>query len=160
MRPDGSVWRYARDEFGRVTTITGEHQQLRYGWDRYDRMVSAEVYECSDATQKDYTLPSRITLEWDDRHRLVSEEQDGQRTEYRYDEAGRLTGTKTADGETQREYDASGVLMAYRSNGHRMEFGHTRAGQERSRRYRPEDEESWLEQTPLNHAVYIRGAGP
>ncbi|EIR7496241.1 RHS repeat protein, partial [Salmonella enterica subsp. enterica serovar Adjame] len=64
----------------------------------------------------DYTLPSRITLEWDDRHRLVSEEQDGQRTEYRYDEAGRLTGTKTADGETQREYDASGVLMAYRSN--------------------------------------------
>ncbi|EIB9936647.1 RHS repeat protein, partial [Salmonella enterica subsp. enterica] len=62
----------------------------------------------------DYTLPSRITLEWDDRHRLVSEEQDGQRTEYRYDDAGRLTGTKTTDGETQREYDASGVLMAYR----------------------------------------------
>ncbi|EDY1099983.1 hypothetical protein ZG50_004612, partial [Salmonella enterica subsp. enterica] len=28
-----------------------------------------------------------------------------------------MTGTKTADGETQREYDASGVLMAYRSNG-------------------------------------------
>ncbi|EMJ7273541.1 sugar-binding protein, partial [Salmonella enterica] len=95
----------------------------------------------------------------DDRHRLVSEEQDGQRTEYRYDDAGRLTGTKTADGETQREYDASGVLMAYRSNGHRMEFGHTRAGQERSRRYRPEDEESWLAQTPLNHAVYIQEQG-
>ncbi|EIE1433746.1 sugar-binding protein, partial [Salmonella enterica subsp. enterica serovar Kentucky] len=156
---DGSVWRYARDEFGRVTTITGERQQLRYGWDLYDRMVSAEVYECNDATQKDYTLTSRITLEWDDRHRLVAEEQDGQRTEYRYDEAGRLTGTKTADGETQREYDASGALTAYRSNDHRMEFGHTRAGQERSRRYRPEDEESWLEQTPLNHAVYIQEQG-
>ncbi|HFC9671835.1 TPA: DUF6531 domain-containing protein [Salmonella enterica] len=159
VRPDGSVWRYARDEFGRVATITGERQRLRYGWDRYDRMVSAEVYESSDATQKDYTLTSRITLEWDDRHRLVAEEQDGQRTEYRYDDAGRLTGTKTADGETQREYDASGVLMAYRSNGHRMEFGHTRAGQERSRRYRPEDEESWLAQTPLNHAVYIQEQG-
>ncbi|MDX8924736.1 HNH/endonuclease VII fold putative polymorphic toxin, partial [Salmonella enterica] len=88
-----------------------------------------------------------------------AEEQDGQRTEYRYDDAGRLTGTKTADGETQREYDASGVLTAYRSNGHRMEFGHTRAGQERSRRYRPEDEESWLAQTPLNHAVYIQEQG-
>ncbi|EPX4373235.1 RHS repeat-associated core domain-containing protein [Salmonella enterica] len=159
VRPDGSVWRYARDEFGRVTTITGERQQLRYGWDLYDRMVSAEVYECNDATQKDYTLTSRITLEWDDRHRLVAEEQDGQRTEYRYDEAGWLTGTKTADGETQREYDASGALTAYRSNDHRMEFGHTRAGQERSRRYRPEDEESWLEQTPLNHAVYIQEQG-
>ncbi|EMJ7273419.1 hypothetical protein V7990_004349 [Salmonella enterica] len=36
-----------------------------------------------------------------------------------------------------------------------MEFGHTRAGQERSRRYRPEDEENWLAQTPLNHAVYL-----
>ncbi|EAM5972396.1 hypothetical protein EQV05_25245, partial [Salmonella enterica] len=31
-----------------------------------------------------------------------------------------MTGTKTADGETQREYDGSGVLTAYRSNSHRM----------------------------------------
>lgn len=159
VRPDGSVWRYARDEYGRVTTITGGHQQLRYGYDRYDRMVSAEVHECSDTTRKDYMLTSRITLEWDERHRLVAEEQDGQRTEYRYDEAGRLTGTKTADGETQREYDASGVLTAYRSNSHRMDFGHTRSGQEKQRRYRPQDEEKWLGQTPLNHAVYTREQG-
>ena len=159
IRPDGSVWRYARDEYGRVTAISGEHQQLRYGYDNHDRMVSAEVYECSDASAQDYTLTSRITLEWDERHRLVAEQQDGQRTEYRYDEAGRLTGTKTADGETQREYDASGVLTAYRSNGHRMDFGHTWSGQEKQRRYRPEDEETWLAQTPLNHAVYMQEQG-
>jgi YD repeat-containing protein len=142
-----------------VTEISGEHQQIRYGYDRYDRMVSAEVRECSDATERDYTLTSNITLEWDDHHRLVAEEQDGQRTEYRYDEAGRLTGTKTAEGETQREYDASGILTGYRSNGHRMAFGHTPAGLEHSRRYRPEDEESWLAQTPLNHAVYMEEQG-
>jgi len=159
IRPDGSVWRYTRDEYGRVTEISGEHQQIRYGYDRYDRMVSAEVRECSDATERDYTLTSNITLEWDDHHRLVAEEQDGQRTEYRYDEAGRLTGTKTAEGETQREYDASGILTGYRSNGHRMAFGHTPAGLEHSRRYRPEDEESWLAQTPLNHAVYMEEQG-
>ena len=117
IRPDGSVWRYTRDEYGRVTEISGEHQQIRYGYDRYDRMVSAEVRECSDATERDYTLTSNITLEWDDHHRLVAEEQDGQRTEYRYDEAGRLTGTKTAEGETQREYDASGILTGYHWNG-------------------------------------------
>ncbi|MFU0448536.1 DUF6531 domain-containing protein, partial [Pseudocitrobacter faecalis] len=43
-RPDGSVWRYVRDEYGRVTTISGDHQKLCYQYDRYDRMVSAQVY--------------------------------------------------------------------------------------------------------------------
>lgn len=124
-RPDGSVWRYARDEYGRVTTISGEHQQLCYQYDRHDRMVSAQVYERSDGSEAGYTLTSEVKLEWDERHRLVAEEQDGQRTEYRYDEAGRLAGTTTPDGETQREYDASGILTGYRSNGHRMDFGHS-----------------------------------
>ena len=155
-RPDGSVWRYARDEYGRVTTISGEHQQLCYQYDRHDRMVSAQVYERSDGSEAGYTLTSEVKLEWDERHRLVAEEQDGQRTEYRYDEAGRLAGTTTPDGETQREYDASGILTGYRSNGHRMDFGHFPAGLEKNRRYRPEDEESWLAQTPLNHAVYMQ----
>ncbi|WP_248699796.1 RHS repeat domain-containing protein, partial [Escherichia coli] len=79
-RPDGSVWRYARDEYGRVTTISGEHQQLCYQYDRHDRMVSAQVYERSDGSEAGYTLTSEVKLEWDERHRLVAEEQDGQRT--------------------------------------------------------------------------------
>ena len=158
-RPDGSVWRYERDEYGRVTAITGEHQKLSYQYDRYDRMVSAQVYERSDGSEDGYILTSQVTLEWDERHRLVAEEQDGQRTEYRYDEAGRLNITKTVDGETRRDYDASGVLTGYSSNGHRMEFGHTPAGLEKNRRYRPEDEQSWLAQTPLNHAVYMQEQG-
>ncbi len=97
------------------------------------------MYERSDGSEAGYTLTSEVKLEWDERHRLVAEEQDGQRTEYRYDEAGRLAGTTTPDGETQREYDASGILTGYRSNGHRMDFGHSPAGLE-NRRYRPEDE--------------------
>ncbi|MCV6022806.1 RHS repeat protein, partial [Escherichia coli] len=79
---------------------SGEHQQLCYQYDRHDRMVSAQVYERSDGSEAGYTLTSEVKLEWDERHRLVAEEQDGQRTEYRYDEAGRLAGTTTPDGET------------------------------------------------------------
>ncbi|WP_336221670.1 hypothetical protein [Citrobacter amalonaticus] len=89
----------------------------------------------------------------------MAEEQDGERIEYRYDEAGRPEGTTTPDGETQREYDASGILTGYRSNGHWMDFGLTPAGLEKNRRYRPEDEARWLGQTQLNHAVYMQEQG-
>ena len=138
---------YIRDEQGRLaeknTARTAAYGAVRgmnmAGWrpsaasirnsairyDRHDRMVSAQVYERSDGSEAGYTLTSEVKLEWDERHRLVAEEQDGQRTEYRYDEAGRLTGTTTPDGETQREYDASGILTGYRSNGHRMDFSHS-----------------------------------
>ncbi|TLI77876.1 hypothetical protein FEK43_22365 [Escherichia sp. E2562] len=40
-----------------------------------------------------------------------------------------------------------------------MDFSHSPAGLEKNRRYRPEDEESWLAQTPLNHAVYMQEQG-
>ena len=60
-------------------------------------------------------------------------------------------------GRGNREIRRFGHSTGYRSSGHRMVRPSPQAG--KNRRYRPEDEESWLAQTPLNHAVYMQERG-
>ena len=115
------------------------------------------MYERSDGSEAGYTLTSEVKLE-------------GRTPSSGGGRAGRpahgvpLRRSRKAGGHhnagrgnTER-IRRLGILTGYRSNGHRMDFGHSRRPG-KNRRYRPEDEESWLAQTPLEPWSICRSRG-
>ncbi|WP_182926871.1 RHS repeat protein [Sphingomonas paucimobilis] len=71
-----------------------------------------------------------VGLRYDDKGRLVAEEQNGIAVTYRYDEAGRCVGRTSPSGETSLSFDEAGLLRRYESNGHALRFAHDASGLE------------------------------
>ncbi|MGI8753382.1 MAG: DUF6531 domain-containing protein [Acidimicrobiales bacterium] len=93
-----------RDPDGRLLQITGRGLVRRWTRDGAGRPV---MYQEEIDGQRSVT-----ELDWDDRGRLVREQQDGETRRYRYDLGGQLVGMVGPDGVWFWSYDADGRLSS------------------------------------------------
>ena len=99
--PDGGVWLYRYDDGDRPVAIDAGDVKLIYRYDTAGRMIAAAV-------QSGTTYVNRFR--YDNKGRLIEEEQHGHRVQHAYDAQGRRNVRKTPHQETRYEYDALGAL--------------------------------------------------
>jgi RHS repeat-associated protein len=99
--PDGGKWRYGYNPSGRLVTVDAGDVKLAYTYDDAGRLASAEVQGES---------PHITRLAYDDKGRLIGEDQHGHLLQHVYDAQGQRTARITPHRKTQYEYDALGAL--------------------------------------------------
>ncbi|MEW6344530.1 MAG: DUF6531 domain-containing protein [Paraburkholderia sp.] len=99
--PDGGQWRYGYDPSGRLVTVDAGDVRLGYTYDEVGRLATAEVQGESQHL---------TCFAYDDKGRLIGEEQHGHLLKHVYDAQGRRSARITPHRETQYEYDALGAL--------------------------------------------------
>ena len=141
-RPDGSVTSYeydannrlavvehpatgrieiSRDAIGRITRVRGDGLEAEWTW-RGGAVVANRVNRRG--------FIQELVLERDEDDRVLAQVADGVRTEFSYDDAGRLIGAVTSEGLTSwYEWDINGRLIGQVVGGARTEFGYDDAGQ-------------------------------
>ncbi|MGH8781196.1 RHS repeat-associated core domain-containing protein [Paraburkholderia sp.] len=99
--PDGGTWRYTYDAFDRPVMIDAGDVKQVYTYDDLGRFATAEVHgESTHVTRFAY----------DEKGRLIGEDQHGHLLKHVYDRQGRRRVRVTPHRETEYEYDALGVL--------------------------------------------------
>ena len=141
-RPDGSMTEYSYDTNNRLAAIThpttGRVEITRDAIGRITR-IHGDGLEATWTWQGGVVVANRVNrrgfiqdlvLERDDDDRVIAQTQDGLRTEFRYDETGRLVGSLTSEGlECSYQWDAGGRLTAQTIGGALTRFRYDQAGQ-------------------------------
>ncbi|MDO5083338.1 MAG: polymorphic toxin-type HINT domain-containing protein [Arachnia propionica] len=141
-RPDGSVTTYDYDSNNRLAAIThpdvGRIEITRDAIGRITR-VHGDGLDATWTWQGGAVVSNRVNrrgfiqelrLERNDDDQVVAQVQDGLRTEFSYDKAGRLTGTLSSEGlVSSYEWDAGGRLTAQSVGEARTTFRYDQAGQ-------------------------------
>jgi len=99
--PDGGRWSYGYDPSGRLVTVDAGDVKLAYTYDEAGRLASAEVQGES---------PHITRFAYDDKGRLIGEDQHGHLLQHVYDAQGQRTARTTPHRKTQYEYDTLGAL--------------------------------------------------
>ena len=99
--PDGGRWRYSYDAFDRTVMIDAGDVKQVYTYDELGRFATAEVH--GESTHV-------IRFAYDEKGRLIGQDQHGYLLKHVYDTQGRLLSRVTPHRETKYEYDALGAL--------------------------------------------------
>ena len=99
--PDGGIWRYEYDVQDRLILLDAGDVRLAYHYDGGGRLATAEVQGES---------PHVTRFAYDDKGRLIGEDQHGHLLKHIYDAQGQRNARSTPHRETQYEYDALGAL--------------------------------------------------